>query len=81
MRSVLPTHDIHIHRYSISIETALPGQTMHTKPSYNVVFIAPAVKALDKRLLCCGDLLMANSVIVCVCAGVGHLRQRAGDGF
>lgn len=38
---------------------------MHTKLSYNVVFIAPAVKVQDKRLLCCSDLLMTNSVIVC----------------
>lgn len=38
---------------------------MHTKP-YNVVFIAPAVKAQDNRLLCCSDLLKANTVIVCV---------------
>lgn len=39
---------------------------MHTKPSYNVVFITPAVKAQDKRLLCCRDPIMPNAVIVCV---------------
>lgn len=39
---------------------------MHTKLPYNVVFLAPAVKVQHKRLLCCSDLLMTNSVIVCV---------------